>query len=759
MKYLWDERRLEVITLAIFALLVISSLSILYISYNSYVEALLIHSTRTLEHEIVMFIASIILFFSLLIVYLKRDYFFTQTYDSTQGLETLLDEIKLSSDTGKIAQFKTMLKEKNHTEIYTLISKMINELQESKRIADEANEAKSLFLANMSHEMRTPINGIMGFTDFLKESKLNSEQFDFVHTIRQSSEKLLGVVEKVLNISNIERGQTKVEKEFFNIVNEFENMIETYALDASKKNIGFSIWIDPQFQYFDVKNDSEKIQQVLMNLLSNAIKFTDRDGEIELFIEKIDMTAQKTAVRFMVKDNGIGIEQSQQEKVFSAFTQADNSSTRAYGGTGLGLSIADDLVRMLGGSLSLESVLNEGSTFSFTLSMQQQKVSNLKKNNPIRIALYTGEDVKRRNDYSYLKKYFLAIENVSFQEFDTFVTCKDAPKESFDVLYLYYDAIDKDELNRLLARYGDEVEIVLLTKLDNRKKIADISPIFSQIIYRPLTFSKLFNSLTTLSKTQMKIKKECIEDKFSLKALVVEDNLVNQKVIVHTLKTLGIESDVAHDGEEAIEKFMEEKYDIIFMDIQMPIMNGVEASKKIVEYEKKYFLEHTPIVAVTTNVLKGDRELYLDQGMDEYIPKPIDRHKFVTVIKQFYETKESLNSSLTKDILLYKQVPTEAKIMSTILTKCGYSVTIANTITDFQILIEKGKHKAFVLDKVSSREIHLNVTEKLVKSKIPTLLFLENEIETLDKENYTYILSKNSSFSDISAYLEKILSI
>ena len=252
MKEIWNYRRLELIIWIVFTVLVSSSLLILYKSYSDYND-LLQSATQVgqisniYEYKIIMFVSSIILLFSLVIMYQKRDYFFLNSRDNTQALEQLFEDIKLSSDANKIKQFKAMLKKKNHTQIYPLISNMINELQESKKLADEANQTKTLFLSNISHEIRTPLNSIVGFTKLLKSTKLDLEQLDFVSTLRRSSEDLISIVDDILDISKLESGKVELEKSYFNIIDEFENMIETYAKEASKKDIDFSMWIDPEF--------------------------------------------------------------------------------------------------------------------------------------------------------------------------------------------------------------------------------------------------------------------------------------------------------------------------------------------------------------------------------------------------------------------------------------------------------------------------------------------------------------------------------
>lgn len=758
----WQKKRLEIITLGIFILLVLTALFFLYNSYTNYslLNASSASSNQMLVHQIIMFISGTILFLSLFIVYTKRNYFFVEQKDDTLALENLFEEIKFSSDERKIEQFKQMLLEKNHTEIYSLISNMILELQESKKLTDKANEIKTLFLSNMSHEIRTPITGIVGFTDFLSSTKLDSEQREFVNIIRKSSEDLLGLVNNILDISKIESGQLYLTKNTFNLVNEFENFIDTYALDALEKEIDFSVWIDPDLAAFFISSDVEKIKQVLTNLLSNAIKFTNNGGQIEFSIEKLNVNDQNISVKFMVKDTGVGIEEEQKSEVFNLFNQADNSDTRAYRGVGLGLTIANSLVKMLGGTLKLESEVNKGTTFSFTLDMPQEyypKKSNLK---PLSLAMYTAADLQDKPSNQHLASYLSSFEGVSIEYFKTFVECKDASLDSFDTLYLHYDEMNIEELKKIVAQYSSEKQIVLLTKLSNRDKILDIAPIFSQVIYEPITLPKVEKSLEMIQNNSVAYP-EIKEIHFDLNALVVEDNRVNQKVIAHTLKTLGIDSDIAENGEVGVEMFAKKTYDIVFMDIQMPVMNGVVATKHILEYEKQENLDHTPIVAVTTNALKGDRDLYLNSGMDEYIAKPISMQKFLNVTKQFYAPKESISldkSSQNRDILLYKKRPTEGKILMMMLSKLGYSVDLAKSREELYYKMNQAVYKLFLLDKKSTGREDELLMNKISEDKIPTLFFIDrkNILSFSDLNTYTQVMYTSSDFSDVKEQIEKM---
>ena len=761
-----EERRLELVTWLVFALLVTTSLLILYSSYNNYQE--IVTTTNNIsdafEHKIIMIVSSIVLLFSLGIMYQKRDYFLLRTADNTEALEKLLEDIKLSSDEDKVREFKSMLKKRDHAEIYPLISNMINELQESKKIADEANQTKTLFLSNMSHEIRTPLNGIMGFTKLLKSTKLDNEQADFLNTIHKSSANLVSVVDDILDISKIESGRVELEKSYFNIIDELENVVETYAIDASKNGIDFSVWIDPEFSSLLVESDRAKVKQVLTNLISNAIKFTPSGGNITVAIKKAKSKADRISVSFEVKDTGIGINEEQKDRVFDAFTQADNSSIRKYGGTGLGLTISTALVRLLGGTLTLESEIDKGTTISFTLNMPRREITRERSNMAIKVAIYAPNSVQNRDSDQYLERYLGSFRGISIDRFKTFVECKDSPPNSFDVLYIYYDEIDKKELQRIVAQHSADSQIILVTKLSNRDSLLDIAPIFSQVLYEPIGFSKIEHSIKMVAENSHKKKHTKLQMFHGLHVLVVEDNPVNQKMIMRMLENLGISSDGAVDGKIAVEMYKESRYDVVFMDIQMPIMNGVDSTKAILKYEKEQGIAHTPIIAVTTNTLKGDRERYLDAGMDEYIPKPIDLNKFITVLKQFYSTRQEsvgTGESIEKDILLYKQTPTESKIVGAILRKLGFSVDVAKNVDEFKNILNNNSYKSILLDRSDNDVIHSSITGKIREKNIPTLLFIDKNVEPLssDTENYAHIIDKSSDFSLIKDRVDDMMEL
>jgi len=715
-------------------------------------------SFRKDEQLMIMLISSIILFVSILMLF-RMVYIFKSIKLKRKNLEILLEDIEDYANKDRVKEFKQIIKNRNSAEVYIFMSEIIRELQNSKDMADRANETKSLFLANMSHEIRTPLNGIIGFTKFLKSTNLSSEQDEFVHIIRKSSEDLLSIINDILDISKIENGSIEIEEVFFNPMEEFENVIESYAANASKKDIDFALWIDPKFSTNLLRSDPGKIKQVLINLISNALKFTDKKGTIDVIIEQESTTEDRVSIKFSVKDTGIGILEENKSKVFEAFTQADSSTSRRYGGTGLGLTISSSLVNALGGALILESVVGKGTTFSFTLNLDKKDIQRDNKHRAMKIAIYSPLNVQKKDSDQYLENYLYSYKHISMIRFQTFDECIDAPDKLFDVLYIHYDNINQKEFQRIVRCHRSHSTILLVVKLNKHHEVQELNLDFIQVLYEPITFSKVEKSLKLLRTKNSKKEKKRInvekEKPFQdIHALIVEDNPINQKMIQHTLKNMGITSECASNGQEGLDAYIlkNKSYDIIFMDIQMPILNGIDATKKILAYEKREKIEHTPIVAVTANALKGDRERFLAEGMDEYVSKPINLDKFITVLKLFFPNSKKVNK---KDILLYKGTLTEAKIISAILNKLGYSVDVAENIDELKKIIDVESYKCILLDRTQNELLHNDLTKQIKSKNIPTLLFVDDKrhVTPTDKENYTFI---SNSLADYISIKEKV---
>jgi len=566
-----------------------------------------------------------------------------------KNLETVLQRVATDTHEGddmsssEIASHINLDTAKGTAQAYQLLETIIDQTRKDKDFAMEASEAKSMFLANMSHEIRTPLNGIVGFTELLKDTALHDEQREFVDIIEKSSENLLEIINNILDLSKIESNKLEIEEIVFNAGEEFESAVEVYAVRASEKHIDLGCFIDPELES-PIKGDPTKIKEVVINLLSNAVKFTNSGGAITVDIRKMACEEEgRTRIRFSVKDSGIGVTQEQKEKIFDAFSQADSSITRKYGGTGLGLTISSRFIELMGGQLDLESEPGQGTTFFFELEFEEIETLNESMRNQYSNinAVILESDSKRKVQETNLREY-LDFYGVSYQSFKNESELhKLEQKISYDLMFVDYDYSTEEELHKYVKH---PEHMILITKSYYMKKIDSLNLNVFKVMYEPMQASKVrsvleshdveeFNQSKT--KTIQKRKYDEKTSKFAANALVAEDNLINQKLIKRTLEDIGITVQLANNGLEAFEKRKNNQFDVIFMDIQMPVLDGVEATQEILEYEEDYKVEHTPIIALTANALKGDRERFMGAGMDEYTTKPLVRSEIISLLNHF----------------------------------------------------------------------------------------------------------------------------
>lgn len=502
---------------------------------------------------------------------------------------------------------------------------------------EDSNRTKDLFLANMSHEIRTPLNGILGFTQLLKETKLNDEQEGFVTTIEKSSESLLTIVNDILDLSKIKAEKIDIENIAFDPVEHFEASVESYGAKASEKNIDFQLYVDPKLPPH-LMGDPTKISQVIVNLISNAVKFTPKGGEVNVKIEQESETEMEVEVRFSVSDTGIGITKEQRKKIFEAFAQADVSTSRKYGGTGLGLAISGKLVKLMGGELQIKSIKDEGSTFYFNLKLQ--KPEELQSRTVLDMSSYKIGVVNPHIDKKYfinknLAKYVAYTGAVVEHYTDEQILALKGTSNIPDILFVDHKYRYREgELEQFL---DIGMKTVVLTTGDRKRNLEPHLSKIDKIIYKPVNYTKV---LDALSGKKEEVTEEKREIRFNdLNILVAEDNPINQKLLLNILNKLGITVSFAQNGQEALDMCKENTYDMIFMDIEMPVMGGMEATAKIISYEKVNKKAHIPIIALTANALTSDREKYLGAGMDGYMAKPIELDILMELLEEHFSHK------------------------------------------------------------------------------------------------------------------------
>lgn len=656
----------------------------------------------------------------------------------------------------EVSEARSMLERYNQTleenvrQRTSELAAAMQDAQDAQIAAEASNQAKSAFLATMSHEIRTPLNAIIGMTSLLLDTPLTLKQSEFVETIRTSGDQLLTLINDILDFSKIEAGRLDLEQTSFSVPNCMDSVVGLISSRAREKGIELVYLIEPGVPS-TVIGDETRLRQILANLLSNAVKFTT-SGEVEVNVKAVPLSGgsqenEKVRLVFSIRDTGIGIHPEQMTRLFQPFSQGDASTTRRFGGSGLGLVISKRLVEMMGGEIWVKSEVGKGSTFYFTIEAQTTTV--LQRRNRADAALDLRDKRILVVDDNATNRRILTLQ---LQAWNLQSRVTASPNEAIDWLRkgdIFDAAVIDNEMAEMdgvtLARKihtlgsSSKLQIIMLSSLDR-----DLSPEeqkqFSAVLTKPVKASHLYNALIGIfaGEVEKYLQQDAsalpqfdpqMGERNPLRILVVEDNAINQHLVILMLERLGYRADVAANGVEALQAIHRQSYDAVLMDIQMPEMDGIEATRRIRQEIPPS--DQPRIIAMTANAMRGDREACLMAGMDDYISKPIHLDELINNLNRC-QTREIRDHTLQAA----QSVDSEASDPAEVLDEMGPVIDINELI---QLRDNLGPRSDEMLPSLTAS--FFKQAEKLVEDS--RLALEQNRLEDLRRAAHT--LKSNSA--------------
>lgn len=557
----------------------------------------------------------------------------------TENMQTLNEQLQAQTD------FLQSMNEELQQQKVEIILKQ-EQAEQAMQEAEQANRAKSIFLATMSHEIRTPMNGVIGMASLLSETSQTSEQQEYTETIKSCGESLLVVINDILDYSKIESGKMELEEKDFDLRTCIEEVLDVFAGKAAQSKLDLVYEIDYNVPS-QIIGDGLRLRQIIMNLVGNAIKFT-QEGEIFVGVHLKSSNNDQIELSFEIRDTGIGIPKDKIDRLFKAFSQVDSSTTRKYGGTGLGLVICEKLVTLMGGHINVKSTPGMGTTFTFSIkttiahtSTRTYVYSTMVGLEGKRILVVDDNQTNRSILKNQLTQWKLVpvLANSGHQALDILEADK-----NFDLIItdMQMPEMDGMELARHIRSRRSDVPIILLSSIGDERTKAH-AELFNVMLTKPVRQGALHKNvfmqlkkegkLPVVEKQEVKKLSVNFSEQYPFQILITEDNPVNQKLAERVLTKLGYKPAQAYNGEEALHALQKEKYDIIFMDVQMPVMDGLEATRQIRQLKGAQPI----IVAMTANAMQGDREICLEAGMDEYVSKPIRLEDLTSLLEKYGE--------------------------------------------------------------------------------------------------------------------------